>query len=102
MLLTVADIMITDYSSTVFDFLFFRKPFVLFAPDLKEYQEKRGFYVDYYSLTPYVASDGQELYVHVMKASCDDNKDWIDKCRNYHNYSCDGHATDRILKLLGL
>ena len=102
MLLTVADIMITDYSSTVFDFLFFRKPFVLFAPDLKEYQEKRGFYVDYYSLTPYVASDGQELYEHVMKASCDDNKDWIDKCRNYHNYSCDGHATDRILKLLGL
>ncbi len=54
-LLPVTDLMITDYSSVVFDYLIFKKTFVLFAPDLKEYQEKRGFYVEYASLSPYVA-----------------------------------------------
>lgn len=83
-LLPVTDLMITDYSSVVIDFLFFNKPYVLFAPDLEEYQQKRGFYVEYDSLTPYVVTDEKALKENVLAALNDQNMDWIEKNREYH------------------
>jgi CDP-glycerol glycerophosphotransferase len=47
-----ADILMTDYSSAVFDFAVTRKPMVLFAPDLKSYEAQRGFYFDYEEWAP--------------------------------------------------
>lgn len=38
-LLIVADFLITDYSSLMFDFLFSKKPVLLYLPDLKHYLE---------------------------------------------------------------
>lgn len=38
-ILTVSDILITDYSSILFDFSYFKRPIILYIPDLKEYQE---------------------------------------------------------------
>jgi CDP-glycerol glycerophosphotransferase (TagB/SpsB family)/O-antigen/teichoic acid export membrane protein len=47
-----ADILMTDYSSAVFDFAVTRKPMVLFAPDLKSYEAQRGLYFDYEEWAP--------------------------------------------------
>jgi len=41
------DLLITDYSSILFDFVFFEKKIVLFTPDIKQYKEETGFYVDF-------------------------------------------------------
>jgi CDP-glycerol glycerophosphotransferase len=42
-----ADVLVTDYSSATFDFAVTRKPILVFAPDLEEFQEKiRGTYWD--------------------------------------------------------
>jgi CDP-glycerol glycerophosphotransferase len=42
-----ADVLVTDYSSGVFDFALTDKPIVLLAPDLEEYRHgDRGLYVD--------------------------------------------------------
>lgn len=38
-LLSVADILISDYSSIIFDFSFFKKPIILYTPDLDKYQK---------------------------------------------------------------
>ena len=46
-LFTATDILITDYSASVFEYVLMRKPLVLFAPDLEEYRESPGFYLDY-------------------------------------------------------
>jgi len=43
-LLCAADILITDYSSSIWDFSFTFKPCFLFTPDLDEYKKKQGFY----------------------------------------------------------
>ena len=43
----ISDIMITDYSSVMFDYAILNRPIILFAYDLDEYREKlRGLYVD--------------------------------------------------------
>lgn len=101
-LLPVADLLISDYSSVVNDFMFFDKPYVLFAPDLEEYRQKRGFYVDYLSLTPYVVTDATDLKDSVLTALEDKKTDWIARNRTYHLASCDGNSTGRILEYLGL
>lgn len=43
-LLDIADVLITDYSSSIWDFSFTGKPGFLFMPDLKQYGHDRGFY----------------------------------------------------------
>jgi CDP-glycerol glycerophosphotransferase len=43
-LLCAADILITDYSSCIWDFSFTYKPCFLYAPDVKKYREEQGFY----------------------------------------------------------
>ena len=43
-LLYAADILITDYSSSMWDFSLTFKPCFVFAPDLKKYQKEQGFY----------------------------------------------------------
>lgn len=101
-LLPVADLMITDFSSVVFDFLFFGKPFVLYAPDLEAYEQKRGLYIDYGSLTPYVAVEEKELAEQVLAALRSEDLSWLEQQKNYHLASCDGHATERILNYLDL
>lgn len=43
----VSDLLITDYSSVMFDYANLDRPMILFTYDLKEYREKlRGFYMD--------------------------------------------------------
>lgn len=43
-LLAASDMLITDYSSSIWDFALTRKPTLLFVPDLQEYDTERGFY----------------------------------------------------------
>lgn len=102
-LFEIADLLITDFSSTVFDYLFFGKPFVFFAPDKKEFLEERGLYVEYDSVTPYVAENEEELKTEILRAlQSEDNGIWLRRCQEYHNGSCDGHSTERIIRILGL
>ena len=43
-LLLLADVLISDYSSVIFDFIFQPKPVFIYAPDLEQYKNGRGFY----------------------------------------------------------
>nr|WP_300692504.1 CDP-glycerol glycerophosphotransferase family protein [uncultured Oscillibacter sp.] len=45
-LYAAADLMISDYSSTFFDYSVLDRPMLCFAYDLEEYREKRGLYLD--------------------------------------------------------
>ncbi len=52
-LLLVADVLVTDYSSTMFDWMTTDKPIVFFTPDLAHYStELRGFYFDFIAEAP--------------------------------------------------
>lgn len=40
----LADVLVTDYSSSIFDFSLLEKPIAHFVPDIDQYIENRGFY----------------------------------------------------------
>ena len=42
----IADVLISDYSSSFFDYSILDRPMICFAYDLEEYSEKRGLYID--------------------------------------------------------
>ena len=51
-LYAVADYLITDYSSSIYDFSITEKPIVCFGYDYDEYEEKVGFVYDFPSILP--------------------------------------------------
>jgi len=51
-LLLVSDVLVTDYSSAVFEFSLLERPMVFFAPDHAAYEMERGFYFDYATGVP--------------------------------------------------
>lgn len=62
-LLALADVLVTDYSSIMFDYALLDRPIVLFAPDLDEYAADRGSYFDLREKAPGpVVATEDELY----------------------------------------
>ncbi len=64
-LLAAAGMVVTDYSSCIFDFLLTMRPGFLFTPDIEAYDQERGFY---YRLdeTPFpVARTNEELFYNI-------------------------------------
>ena len=47
-----ADVMITDFSSVMFDYTVTGKPIMFLAPDIERYREERGFYFDFEDTAP--------------------------------------------------
>ncbi len=70
-----ADVLITDYSSVYFDFLFTGKPIVFFRYDLERYLSgSRELYFDYDAYTPgRKAKDQQELEDALLRAVSGDD-----------------------------
>ena len=99
-LLCVIHLLITDYSSILFDYLIFQKPLVLFAPDLKEYSDNRGFYIDYNCLPGKIVMDGDELFDAVIEVMSNYDIEKIVQFRSQYMEACDGLATQRILKMI--
>ena len=46
-LMFVADLLVTDYSSAIFEFALLGRPMAFLAPDADAYERERGFYLDF-------------------------------------------------------
>ncbi|GAB3301691.1 hypothetical protein GCM10027451_05160 [Geodermatophilus aquaeductus] len=98
-----ADLLVTDYSSTMFDFAITGKPILLFTYDLDEYRDRlRGFYVPIEDLAPGpLLSTSRELVDAVadLDAVAAAHADRYRSFRETYTSLEDGHATDRVLDL---
>ncbi len=102
-LLPVVDLLITDYSTTVLDYLAFDKPYILYAPDLEVYEQTRGFFIDYRGITKNLITEPSALEntIHrVWQEWENGDRQEIDRCRQQFVSACDGRATPRILDYL--
>ena len=96
-LLLVADILVTDYSSLMFDFLLTRRACFLYVPDLDTYvQKERNLYFDITKL-PFKTSFSQgELHQQISDLDIDAYLTATDKFMNDIGSYEDGHASQRV------
>ncbi|MDR1629901.1 MAG: CDP-glycerol glycerophosphotransferase family protein [Oscillospiraceae bacterium] len=65
-LLCAADILVSDYSGCMWDFSQTKRPVFLFAPDIEDYSQKRGLYIDLKDL-PYPISITNNQLLHQIE-----------------------------------
>lgn len=99
-LIMASDILITDYSSIVFEYCLTGKPMVFFAYDLREFSDYgRGFYYDYAAYVPGPVTTTAEETAAVIREKQYGTKS-IASFRD-RNYSyLDGKATERLLDII--
>lgn len=97
-----ADVLITDYSSLLFEYILLDKPFVIFAPDYDEYRRTRGFYEDPALFPGEFVTEADDLPDAVRRSFGKEADDDYRAFKEHHSGSCDGHATERILSSVGL
>jgi CDP-ribitol ribitolphosphotransferase len=101
-LLCTCDICISDYSSLIFEYAIFKKPIFLFTYDLDAYYNNRGFYYDIKSMLPgSLCMTNEELIAKIKQIDAYD-MDCLEEFREKYMASCDGKATERILKYIGI
>lgn len=65
-LIIAADILITDYSSIMFDFSLLAKPIFIYAPDYEKYINERGVYFDLKTSALTIFEEDQALLNHLL------------------------------------
>jgi CDP-ribitol ribitolphosphotransferase len=51
-LMLISDVLVTDYSSAIYEFSLLGRPILFLAPDIADYEEERGFYFDFRAEAP--------------------------------------------------
>jgi CDP-glycerol glycerophosphotransferase (TagB/SpsB family) len=94
---TVTDYLITDYSSSIFEFALLRRPLILLVPDLAEYESDPGMYLDY--RTEMIGVQVQST-VEAATAILANRFDLAayDAFIASHVGACDGHASERFVE----
>ena len=101
-LLPVADLLITDFSSVLFDHCIFEKPFVIFAPDYDDYIKRVGFYADITKFPTTVVKNSERLIDAVRHELSSRDKEELIAFKQFHMGECDGKATKRIMKTINM
>ncbi len=98
----ISDMLITDYSSTLFDYGNLGRPMIFYMYDLEEYQNQiRGFYFDVKELPGPIVKTTEELAEAVLDLA--ENFQYGEKYQKFQkkfNTYEDGNATGRTLDLL--
>jgi CDP-glycerol glycerophosphotransferase len=98
-LLLVADALITDYSSVMFDYSVTGKPMYFLVPDIEHFRgELRGFYFDLAAHAPGPMVRTQDELVAALAADdADAYADRYAQWREKFNARDDGHAAERVV-----
>lgn len=96
-LYAVSDLLVTDYSSTVVEYVLLDKPVLLYAYDLSEYD--RGFYRDYTKYAPGKIALCQEEFLQELKNDWKEDQKRHDFVKLQYDYK-DGESSNRILDIL--
>jgi CDP-glycerol glycerophosphotransferase len=94
-----ADVLITDYSSAMFDFAVLDRPMVIFAPDWPAYRELRGVYFDLTAQPPGAMATTYAELSRMMRSG--DYLSYQNERTAFRNRFCaldDGRAAERVVR----
>lgn len=92
----VTDLLITDYSSNIFEYSLMRKPMVFFAFDEIQYGYSRGFHRDYESSAPgKICHTFEEVMTALETGDFEEEK--VQEYVDMHFDYIDSHASDRVI-----
>lgn len=94
-LLLVADMLISDYSSIIFDYALLEKPIFYYCYDYDRYKAKRGMYMD---IREYIRGSDNEIGLLDLLKNMDSQVE-VERIRSFkEKFSLhDGNATDEVL-----
>lgn len=91
-LFMITDIFISDYSSVIFDYSLLQKKMIFYVPDLEEYQQSVGHFVDYQEMPGAICKEEKELIEAIKSTTTHDTDSFSSKYFTYH----DNQNTTRI------
>lgn len=95
-LLAVADCLITDYSSCVWDYSIMSKPIYLYAPDIEQYVAERGCHVSVFEWGFPVCQNNDELIQCVRTMTAEKGKAAAERFQQENGSYEEGHACQLI------
>lgn len=97
--LFITDILISDYSSLIYEFAVFKRPMLFYAFDLEDYITTRDFYENYESFVPGKIVDSfDDLINSLYKKDYDQHK--VEPFLNKHFKYQDGRSSERVVRNL--
>lgn len=99
-LAVASDLMISDYSSVITDFMLTRKPAFMYVPDLDKYLDSRGMYYDMEDLPFLYARTTEEFVNNIVNFDLEHYKNKVDTFLKRIDYLADGNAAKRIVDFL--
>lgn len=99
-LMCAADILINDYSSTMWDFVQMRKPCFIFAKDIMEYESNLGLYTKPSSWPFPLAKSNAELVRNIRQFDCKKYAADVDKYFDWMNNYEKGYACERLCGIM--
>jgi CDP-ribitol ribitolphosphotransferase len=98
-LMLVSDVLVTDYSSAIFEFALLDRPMVFFAPDYEAYERERGFYFDYRTGVPGPIFETTEALAAFLRAGVFD-LERVERFRAASFDIADGGSATRVTEAL--
>lgn len=95
-LFTVSDILISDFSSIIFDYSLLNKPMYYFVPDLEHYLKDLGCFVDYQTMPGAICKNENEL----ISAIKENKKYNVEEFKNKFFKYQDGHNLNRVIDFI--
>ena len=95
----IADTIITDYSSVIFEAMLMDKKIGFYAEDHEKYE--RGFYFDYLTEgpSPVLTEADAQLFVKYVRELSTKGEAYA-RFKKFHVDACDGHSTERVLSFI--
>ncbi|RHS91996.1 CDP-glycerol glycerophosphotransferase family protein [Erysipelatoclostridium sp. AM42-17] len=95
-LFTIADFLVSDFSSIIFDFSILEKPMYFYVPDLNEYLDSLGCFVDYQTMPGPICFELEELARAILNHESGNIVEFKNKFFKYQ----DGQNTKRVVQLI--
>ena len=100
-LLFITDLLISDYSSLIYEFSVFKKPMLFYAFDLEDYVYSRDFYEEYETFVPGKIVETFDALMDSLEKGCFEQEK-VELFLNKHFKFQDGQSSKRLVEHLFL